>query len=242
MQWTLGADRNAVDRVARCRSPHCRAERSAASRYRWSSPCRTGETIRTSPRIRAAVGPQLGQPMSLTAHARLRLGRSDVHGRLADYFQAGHRWLAYQSAYQPIRSWPIKPVLERTLPTLAGHVLGSTTLADTEEVTGSNPVSPTSTEHAALGNLRGDDKARLGAVVPDGTNRQGPPAQIAEEVLSGRGVDFASAVPAQGLDQCHLVGGRVRNTGGADSGSCGLAPRGWTGGVSSRAGGLSRDH
>jgi aminoglycoside phosphotransferase (APT) family kinase protein len=136
--------------------------------------------------------------MSLTAHARLRLGRSDVHGRLADYFQAGHRWLAYQSAYQPIRSWPIKPVLERTLPTLAGHVLGSTTLADTEEVTGSNPVSPTSTEHAALGNLRGDDKARLGAVVPDGTNRQGPPAQIAEEVLSGRGVDFASAVLAKG--------------------------------------------
>jgi scyllo-inosamine 4-kinase len=40
--------------------------------------------------------------------------------------------------------------------------------------------------------------ARLGVVVPDGTNRQGPPAQIAEEVLSGRGVDFASAVPAKG--------------------------------------------
>ena len=51
---------------------------------------------------------------------------------------------AYQTAYQSVRPGPIKQVLGRTLATLSAAVKRGRILADTEEVTGSNPVSPTS--------------------------------------------------------------------------------------------------
>ena len=51
---------------------------------------------------------------------------------------------AYQTAYQSVRLGPIKQVLRRTLNTLSAAAMGGRILADTEEVTGSNPVSPTS--------------------------------------------------------------------------------------------------
>jgi hypothetical protein len=50
---------------------------------------------------------------------------------------------AYQTAYQSVRPGPITQVLRRTLATLSAAVTGGRILADTEEVTGSNPVSPT---------------------------------------------------------------------------------------------------
>ena len=54
------------------------------------------------------------------------------------------RSVAYQTAYQSVRPRPIKQVLRRTLATLSAAVKRGRILADTEEVTGSNPVSPTS--------------------------------------------------------------------------------------------------
>jgi len=51
---------------------------------------------------------------------------------------------AYQTAYQSVRPVAIKQVLRRTLATLGTAVKRGQILADTEEVTGSNPVSPTS--------------------------------------------------------------------------------------------------
>jgi hypothetical protein len=48
---------------------------------------------------------------------------------------------------------------------------------------------------------------RLGAVVPDGTNRRSSVAQIAAEVLGSRGVDFASAVPAKGWTNATWLAG-----------------------------------
>jgi hypothetical protein len=51
---------------------------------------------------------------------------------------------AYQTAYQSVRPGPITQVLRRTLATLCAAVQRGRILADTEEVTGSNPVSPTS--------------------------------------------------------------------------------------------------
>ena len=51
---------------------------------------------------------------------------------------------AYQTAYQSVRPGPITQVLRRTLATLNAAVQRGRILADTEEVTGSNPVSPTS--------------------------------------------------------------------------------------------------
>jgi hypothetical protein len=51
---------------------------------------------------------------------------------------------AYQTAYQSARPGPITQVLRRTLATLSAAVKRGRILADTEEVTGSNPVSPTS--------------------------------------------------------------------------------------------------
>jgi hypothetical protein len=51
---------------------------------------------------------------------------------------------AYQTAYQSVRPGPITQVLRRTLATLSAAVKRGRILADTEEVTGSNPVSPTS--------------------------------------------------------------------------------------------------
>jgi hypothetical protein len=50
---------------------------------------------------------------------------------------------AYQTAYQSVRPGAIKQVLKRTLATLGAAVKRGRILADTEEVTGSNPVSPT---------------------------------------------------------------------------------------------------
>jgi hypothetical protein len=50
---------------------------------------------------------------------------------------------AYQTAYQSVRPGPITQVLRRTLDTLSAAVKRGRILADTEEVTGSNPVSPT---------------------------------------------------------------------------------------------------
>jgi hypothetical protein len=50
---------------------------------------------------------------------------------------------AYQTAYQSVRPGPTKQVLRRTLATLRAAVKRGRILADTEEVTGSNPVSPT---------------------------------------------------------------------------------------------------
>ena len=50
---------------------------------------------------------------------------------------------AYQTAYQSVRPGPITQVLRRTLATLCAAVQRGRILADTEEVTGSNPVSPT---------------------------------------------------------------------------------------------------
>jgi hypothetical protein len=50
---------------------------------------------------------------------------------------------AYQTAYQSVRLGAIKQVLRRTLATLGAAVKRGRILADTEEVTGSNPVSPT---------------------------------------------------------------------------------------------------
>ena len=47
-------------------------------------------------------------------------------------------------AYQTVRPGPITQVLRRTLATLSAAVKRGRILADTEEVTGSNPVSPTS--------------------------------------------------------------------------------------------------
>jgi hypothetical protein len=52
---------------------------------------------------------------------------------------------AYQTAYQSVRPGPIKQVLRRTLATLSAAIKRGGILADTEEVTGSNPVSPTVT-------------------------------------------------------------------------------------------------
>jgi hypothetical protein len=51
---------------------------------------------------------------------------------------------AYQTAYQSVRPGPITQVLRGTLATLSAAVHRGRILADTEEVTGSNPVSPTS--------------------------------------------------------------------------------------------------
>ena len=50
---------------------------------------------------------------------------------------------AYQTAYQLVRPGPIKQVLRRTLTALSAAAMRGRILADTEEVTGSNPVSPT---------------------------------------------------------------------------------------------------
>ena len=50
---------------------------------------------------------------------------------------------AYQTAYQSVRPGAIKQVLRRTLATLGAAVKRGRILADAEEVTGSNPVSPT---------------------------------------------------------------------------------------------------
>ena len=50
---------------------------------------------------------------------------------------------------------------------------------------------------------------RLGAVVPDGTKRRGSVARIAEEVLSSRGVDFASAVLARGWTNVTWLAGEL---------------------------------
>jgi aminoglycoside phosphotransferase (APT) family kinase protein len=50
---------------------------------------------------------------------------------------------------------------------------------------------------------------RLGAVVPDGTKRRGSVARIAEEVLSSRGVDFASAVLARGWTNATWLAGEL---------------------------------
>jgi hypothetical protein len=51
---------------------------------------------------------------------------------------------AYQTAYQSARPGPITQILRRTVATLSAAVKRGRILADTEEVTGSNPVSPTS--------------------------------------------------------------------------------------------------
>jgi hypothetical protein len=51
---------------------------------------------------------------------------------------------AYQTAYQSVRPGPITQVFRRPLATLCAAVKRGRILADTEEVTGSNPVSPTS--------------------------------------------------------------------------------------------------
>jgi hypothetical protein len=57
----------------------------------------------------------------------------------ADYFQAGHRQRAYQTAYQSVRSGPISHVLRRTLNTLRSASMSARPLNGTEEVRGSNP-------------------------------------------------------------------------------------------------------
>jgi hypothetical protein len=58
-----------------------------------------------------------------------------------------HGWssaAAYQSAYRLVRSWKTKPGPGRTVVAHKACVPDSVILADTEEVTGSIPVSPTS--------------------------------------------------------------------------------------------------
>jgi hypothetical protein len=84
---------------------------------------------------------------------------------------------AYQTAYQLVRPGPIKQVLRRTLTALSAAAMRGRILADTEEVTGSNPVSPTSNT-PSQGQLRGEFLARRATGLPPAIlGRNGPPAE-----------------------------------------------------------------
>ena len=72
-----------------------------------------------------------------------RGGQVVVHGSLGEEKLSPDHTGAYQTAYQSVRPGPIKQVLRRTLDTLSAAAMRRRILADTEEVTGSNPVSPT---------------------------------------------------------------------------------------------------